>query len=625
MAASPATAAPATPPVPAGVYLESTWVVPGGTAWVDFVGDTGCERPTGAAFRDSGTSVSTPLAIQGFGEGFWVDRGVAFVDAVTNAPLPIGAGAPATGTIELTCPPVGAGASTTVSLPITVSTVAPASIYHSPTAWTWYTPGALTAGALVTINALGFRPGESVTVTLTNATRFSDTGVFSSATPAVVTADGEGAVTAQVTFPSGWTAGDELDALVAGASSRYLLISGDGEPVNGDPTLTLSSDGLAIPGATVTLAGAGFVAGETVAVALHSPTARALQLGTLTADGSGAIAGDVSVPPGVASGSYQLWAGAKTLSYHIYNTPILVGSSSRISAPDRFSNAVEIAKAAFPGTAPVVYVATGLNYPDALGAGAAASNAGGPLLLTTPAALPAGVKAEIKRLDPDQIVVVGGPNSVSDAVFTELKALAPNVVRQGGADRYEASRNIVGGRFEHATTAFLATGANFPDALSATSAAASQNAPVILVPGSNPSLDGPTLALLTRLGVTDITITGGPNSVSPAIEAQLKSAYGASHVTRLGGADRFEASATINSRFFDSASEVFLATGGNFPDALAGGVLAASKSAPLLVVHGDCVPATTLAAIRSWGATKITLIGGPASLDPKVATLRPCA
>ncbi|MGO4299433.1 cell wall-binding repeat-containing protein [Leifsonia sp. RAF41] len=300
-------------------------------------------------------------------------------------------------------------------------------------------------------------------------------------------------------------------------------------------------------------------------------------------------------------------------------------TTTRIAAPDRFSNAVEIAKAAYPTTAPVVYIATGLNYPDALGAGAAAAHEGGPLLLTTPTELPASVTTEIQSLKPDTIVVVGGPNSVSDSVLAQLHDLAQTVTRQGGADRYEASRNIVAGAFDHSTTAFIATGSTFPDALSATSAAASKGAPVVLVNGAASALDAKTLALLQTLGVTDVTITGGPASVSPAIESQLKAVYGSGHVMRLGGADRFDASATINEQFFHTATHAYLATGSTFPDALAGGVLAATKSAPLLVVRGDCVPTPAVGALQAWGVSGVTLIGGTASLSPALGTLHPCS
>ncbi|MFB2555959.1 cell wall-binding repeat-containing protein [Herbiconiux liangxiaofengii] len=625
VAAAPANADPSTAPVPDGVYLTTPRVEPGGRAWVAFVGDSGCDRVTSAVFV--GSTGSTPLASQAFGESFWLERAFVFRDAA-DAPLPIGTSGADRGRLEVTCSADGGGASSTFSLPLTVSSTEPASTYHASTAWTWYTKGAVTGGAAVRVNALGFHPGEGATVSIVNSTRFYGTGggdlAAASATPVEVVADGEGAVTAELTLPAGWTSTDELNVVVSGMIDRYLLASDGGEPISGEPNLALSAPGAAVAGGTVSIAAGGFVAGETVVVALHSDSAPAVKLATLKADASGSVSGQVKLPAATAPGSYRIWAGAKVISYLLLNDPLTVATTERISAPDRFSNSVEIAKEAFPNGAPVVYVATGLNYPDALGAGAAAASAGGPLLLTSPGALPASVKTEITSLAPSKIVVVGGPNSVSPAVFTELQTLAPTVIRQGGADRYEASRNIVAGQFTEATTAFIATGANFPDALSATSAAAGQDAPVLLVPGGNASIDAPTLQLLSSLGVTDVTITGGPNSVSPAIEAQLKSVLGSDHVIRLGGADRFEASTAINTRYFESSSEVYVATGSNFPDALAGGVLAATHSAPLLVVRGDCVPASTLDALQRWGVTKVTLIGGPASLTDAVATLRQC-
>ncbi|QJU53436.1 cell wall-binding repeat-containing protein [Herbiconiux sp. KACC 21604] len=610
-------AAAVTAPVPSGVYLSSPWVEPGGRVPLAFVGDGTCPTPGDAAFvSETGT---TPLERSGFGEGYWVYHDYAFVDRDQN-PLPIGQDGPVSGTLTVDC------GETTVALPLTVSPTPPPTIYHSPTAWTWYTPGSAALGSEVVVNALGFAPGETVTVSLVNATRYRGDGDVSAvaAAPVAVTADGEGAITAEVALPDGWATTDVVDLVAAGAESGYLLVSGEGEPINGIAALELDTDGLAVPGGSLAVSASGFEAGETVTVALHSASAPARALGTLTADAGGTVSGRVAVPADAALGSSRVWAGASSVGYLLLTTELIVGESERIAAPDRYSSAVDIARAAFPGTADVVYVATGASYPDALGAGAAAAEAGGPLLLTAPNELPAAVKQAITELSPERIVVVGGPNSVSESVLKQLRTLAPSVERRSGADRYASSRAIVETAFDSASTAFIATGATFPDALSATSAAASEGAPVLLIPGTASAVDAETLALLDRLGVTRVAITGGPNSVSAAIESQLKAEYGASKVSRLGGADRYAASATVNLAAFDSASEAFLATGVNFPDALAGGVLAATKSAPLLVVPGDCVPSTTIDALHGWGVTKVTLLGGPASLSPAVETLHRC-
>jgi putative cell wall-binding protein len=300
----------------------------------------------------------------------------------------------------------------------------------------------------------------------------------------------------------------------------------------------------------------------------------------------------------------------------------------RVAGADRYEVAVNISKQQFPERAAFAFVASGANYPDALSAGpAAASNLGAALLLTTPDALPPVVEAELTRLVPAVVFIVGGPNSVSPAVEAAIKALPgqPEVVRISGADRYEVSRNLASYEWYStpSSTAYVATGQKFPDALSAGSAAASAKAPVVLVYGPAATVDEPTKDLLVEQGKSTIKIAGGPNSVSAGIETDLKSF--SDSVLRLGGADRFEASQSINNDAFSSSQRVFLATGLKFPDALAGGSWAGKLAAPLFVVPSDCVPQGVLDSIADLGATQVTLLGGEASLSPAVAALTPCA
>ena len=302
---------------------------------------------------------------------------------------------------------------------------------------------------------------------------------------------------------------------------------------------------------------------------------------------------------------------------------------TRISGSDRFAVGIGISQQAYPSPAqvPVVYVTTGYNYPDALSAAPVATKTGGPLLLTTPDELLPEVRAEIERLNPDSIVVVGGPGSVAPAVFDALAEVAPTS-RVGGSDRFETSRAIVRGTWlgsggAGARSAYIATGLNFPDALSASGAGGAFDMPVILVPGTDSALDPATRALLIDLGVTSIKVAGGPGAVSPGIMANLATI---APTTRLAGADRFEASRNIAADAFASTppSSAYIATGYNFPDALAGAAIAGSLSAPLIVVPGDCVPAAVLADFDRWGLTTVTLLGGTGALTPRVEALIRC-
>lgn len=170
----------------------------------------------------------------------------------------------------------------------------------------------------------------------------------------------------------------------------------------------------------------------------------------------------------------------------------------RIAGADRYATAVAISQR-FAAPVDTVYVATGQNFPDALSAAPAAAAAGGPLLLTPTATLPSVVKAEIQRLQPRLIVVAGGTGAVSSAVYTQLSGLAAEIRRDAGANRYETSRVISERAFSFGSVVrpFLATGANFPDALSASAAAGSGSDPVILVNGSGTTLDAATVSCWT--------------------------------------------------------------------------------------------------------------------------------
>jgi putative cell wall-binding protein len=298
--------------------------------------------------------------------------------------------------------------------------------------------------------------------------------------------------------------------------------------------------------------------------------------------------------------------------------------TSRVSGADRYEVAVQVANGMFPTTAPVLFVASGVTYPDALSAGPAAAKLGGALLLTLPDRVPENVAAKVSSLRPGRIVIVGGVNSVSEAVAGQLKTLVPGatVERIGGADRYEVSRAIADKMFGPFAHADVTTGATFADALSAGAAAGTAGEPVVLVRGDAQAADAPTLALFATHATSSLTIVGGINSVSTAVEMSLQKV---GPVTRIGGADRFEASSNLNHAAFAKADTVYLATGLNFPDALAGSVLAGSTKSPLYVVPATCVPRPVLDDIKRLAAKNVVLLGGPNSLTDDVAQLKPCA
>jgi putative cell wall-binding protein len=300
----------------------------------------------------------------------------------------------------------------------------------------------------------------------------------------------------------------------------------------------------------------------------------------------------------------------------------------RYAGADRYEVAVNIAQNFGPGV-PVVYIAKGTNYPDSLSAAPAAAAQGGPLLLVQPNDVPAVVEAELNRLQPQKIVVVGGEMSVLPEVFDQLATYVPapaDITRIGGADRFEASRNLNTFAFgaSGVDRVYLATGLNFPDALAASAVAGSHLGAVLLVDGRAQTLDQATIDELALLGPDNVVVAGGPNSVSDGIELAVAQLGFPGGSQRLFGADRFLASQAINHEAYATADTVYLATGLNFPDALAGAALAGRDAGPLYVVNSTCVPQQIIADINAFGDPQIVLFGGPNSLSPAVESLTPC-
>lgn len=298
-------------------------------------------------------------------------------------------------------------------------------------------------------------------------------------------------------------------------------------------------------------------------------------------------------------------------------------SADRIGGADRYATAAQVSAAGFAAGASTVFLASGADYPDALSAAPIAASLSAPVLLTAPAALPAVVVAELRRLGAIDVIIVGGTGVITRAVEAQLKQLGYTTDRIGGADRYDTSRQLIAEFAEPSTILYLATGRNYPDALAAAAAAGSAGAPVLLVDGNRSILDPASLALLSDRGVQSVLIAGGTAVVSAAIQQQLTGLVPA--VRRLAGSDRYSTAVAINTYAFPAATRAFVATGGGFADALTGSVLAGVGKAPLYLSKLHCLPRV----IRSdmlvrLQVARVTLLGGTGVLGSRVAALDEC-
>lgn len=323
------------------------------------------------------------------------------------------------------------------------------------------------------------------------------------------------------------------------------------------------------------------------------------------------------------------------------SAPVLVTTDSALRVTpvqgyDRITTAVEASRRAYPRTLDpdpeghrTVILSTALNWPDALGAASVAGALDAPILLTQQDRLASAVAAEMVRLGADRVLIVGGTKAVSDAVARTC-LLVPGidtVERISGADRYAtaialADRSVALQGDSFRGQAFIATGTDFPDALSASGISAAKGMPVYLIsPGSSVSAE--LRRSLVTAGVRQAVILGGTRPVSAAAATQVGSTIGSVPV-RISGTTRYETSLATarwgvgsGGMFWDG---VALTTGLSFPDAIAGGPLQGRSDSVTLLTDPKTLGESAYAALyeNRYLIGELRFLGGESVLSEDV-------
>lgn len=245
----------------------------------------------------------------------------------------------------------------------------------------------------------------------------------------------------------------------------------------------------------------------------------------------------------------------------------------RIAGKDRFDTARVISGQ--QGRSNTVVLARGDVFADALSGTYLAGINDAPILLTRSDGLPAETDQAINDAGATRVIILGGVNAVTPAVEAHLRAKGLAVERVGGVDRYETSAlaarhggPAVLGTSDGLRTAIVASGANFPDALSGGPVSYAKKFPTLLTtPGAaSPAL----LAAIDALGIRQVIIIGGPTAVAAGVESTLRGR--GLNVNRLFGQDRSGTSVAVAriavERFGFRPTHLNVARGDDFADAL---------------------------------------------------------
>lgn len=293
--------------------------------------------------------------------------------------------------------------------------------------------------------------------------------------------------------------------------------------------------------------------------------------------------------------------------------------SAKSSTPTEANNLV-VAYADYAGKVSLPWSDTAVlvrddDYPDALVAGPLAANYNAPILMTPTKQVPRRVVDALRTHGFTKVILVGNPGAISAGAASQLQNAGFQVQRLGGQDRYRTAGvvadHLLAARGRDKSDVYLATGVDYPDALSASSAAIKNVGVVLLTPRR--TVDGTSQGWMNSAKAAKIVAVGGP-----AVTAAERSVH---LDERQVGVDRYETAEKVASAYFPpNPGRIAVATGKDFPDATLAASLTARTGSPLVLTRTDTLtqPTTQFLTRNRASVRKVDVVGGKAAVTEKV-------
>jgi putative cell wall-binding protein len=253
-------------------------------------------------------------------------------------------------------------------------------------------------------------------------------------------------------------------------------------------------------------------------------------------------------------------------------------------AADRYGTAIGVSKLGFPDGAPALVLVPGDDYSEGVGAAPLAAAHAGAILLVPPDGLTDELSAEIVRLGPKQVFLVGlsRPNGVTEQLQDILTD--PEVKVLQGDDPAETAALVaqeVAAELGTVEKVVIVPSDSFADAIAVAPLAAAQGWPILLAEEDG-DLSRATTAAINDLGVTSALVVG------IVVDVDLDD------VEREVGADSDETAALLVAYALEQGmtfEHVVIASGSSFPEALVAGPYVARDNAILLLAKDGALPA----------------------------------
>lgn len=192
---------------------------------------------------------------------------------------------------------------------------------------------------------------------------------------------------------------------------------------------------------------------------------------------------------------------------------------NRLGGATRYDTNKQIAIAENVKQGTPVMLAYSGNYPDALSASSIAGIKGYPIIFSDTDSLPQQTLGILSIIKPSTVYILGDTGVISDKVKDQIESSLglsdANIVRMGGATRYDTCMSILKQFNIDTANAIIVSGQNFPDALAGSILGVKLNAPIIITDNNDVSkqksyLDSTNISNLYALGgsgvISDDTI-----------------------------------------------------------------------------------------------------------------------
>lgn len=265
----------------------------------------------------------------------------------------------------------------------------------------------------------------------------------------------------------------------------------------------------------------------------------------------------------------------------------------RLGGSDRYETSAKISQSGWTTSSSYAILTNGYGFADAVSSTPLAKKYNAPILLTEKDSIPDGTLNELKRLNVSHVIVLGGGGVVSEGVISQLQQNGMDVKRLGGSDRFETSVKIADDLGSTSSEVIVATGFDYSDALSISSIAAKRNIPILLTDSS--SVPDSIKSYVLNHKFSKIYVLGGTDEISNDIESTFTG------VERIAGADKYERNINILNKFKSDLdlSNVCVASGKDFPDALSGSAFASNLNAPVVLVDDNNIKDITINFIKT--------------------------